>query len=120
MGDRDGSGVSEPPRATLKKAEEEVDHNLGSGEGFNHLEMVWYEENREKAEHGVIMEFSIQQTLSSGSSFSSDSEDPWSSKLQDLRSPLNSQISNSISFSSRLGGFLCQHSYLRVLFLSPL
>ena len=59
MGDRDGSGVNEPPRATLKKAsaekvDQEADHNLGSGEGFNPLEMVWYEENREKAEHGVI------------------------------------------------------------------
>ena len=90
MGDREGSGVNEPARATLKKAEEEealsekVEHNLGSaGEGFNHLDMVWYEENREKAEHGV-MELSIQPTVSSGGSFSSDSEDPWSSKLQDL------------------------------------
>ena len=89
MGDREGSGVNEPARATLKKVEEEeassekVVHNLASGEGFNHLEMVWYEENREKAEHGV-MELSIQRILSSGGSFSSDSEDPWSSKLQDL------------------------------------
>ena len=73
MGDVVGSGVNEPSHTTLKKGtekvalEEKVQTDLeeaqnldkrASKEGFNHLEMVWYEENREKAEHGV-MEFSI-------------------------------------------------------------
>ena len=67
MGDRDGSGVKEPQsRTTLKTLEEKVEtknleeEDLGkrvSREGFNHLEMVWYEENRAKAEHGVIFKF---------------------------------------------------------------
>ena len=69
MGDRDGSGVKEPQsRTTLKTLEEKVEtknleeEDLGkrvSREGFNHLEMVWYEENRAKAEHGVIFKIPI-------------------------------------------------------------
>ena len=79
MGDREGSGVNEPPCDSLKKAKKEVGdsssekveteaHDLGkrgSREGFNHLEMVWYEENREKAEHGV-MEFPLQSIVIRG------------------------------------------------------
>ena len=95
MGDRAGSGVNEPPCTGLKKAKEvgalssekvetdlEARHDFGkrgSREGFNHLEMVWYEENREKAEHGV-MEFPIQSIVIRG--FSSDSEVLCSSKLR--------------------------------------
>ena len=71
MGDRDGSGVKEPQsRSTLKTLEEKVEtknleeEDLGkrvSREGFNHLEMVWYEENRAKAEHGVIFNIPIHE-----------------------------------------------------------
>ena len=85
MGDIVGSGVNEPSHTTLKKGkekvalEEKVETDLeeaqnldkrASKEGFNHLEMVWYEENREKAEHGV-MEFSIHchQWVEDGRSF---------------------------------------------------
>ena len=88
MGDsRDCSGVNEPPCDSLKKAKESEKveteaHDLGkrgSREGFNYLEMVWYEENREKAEHGV-MAFPLQSIVIRG--FSSNSEDPCSSKLK--------------------------------------
>ena len=71
MGDRDGGGVKEPQsRTTLKTLEEKVEtenleeEDLGkrvSREGFNHLEMVWYEENRAKAEHGVIFNIPIHE-----------------------------------------------------------
>ena len=71
MGDRDGSGVKEPQsRTTLKTLAEKVEtenleeEDLGkrvSREGFNHLEMVWYEENRAKAEHGVIFNIPIHE-----------------------------------------------------------
>ena len=71
MGDIVGSGVNEPAHTTVKKGKEvaleekvEIDpeeaNNLGkrgSREGFNHPEMVWYEENREKAEHGVMVHY---------------------------------------------------------------
>ena len=92
MGDsRDCSGVDEPPCDSLKKAKEVGEkveteaHNLGkrgSREGFNYLEMVWYEENREKAEHGV-MEFPLQSIVIRG--FSSDSEDRCNPSLEFLK-----------------------------------
>ena len=65
MGDRHGSGVKEPPCTSLQAEDvalpEEVEVDLevqhwgktDSKESFHDLEMVWYEENRAKAEHGV-------------------------------------------------------------------
>ena len=114
MGDREGSGVNEPPCDSLKKAKEVGDsssekveteaHDLGkrgSREGFNYLEMVWYEENREKAEHGV-MEFPLQSIVIRG--FSSDSEDRCSPKLR---------ISKSIRSDLSLTKLSKAHSHFR-------
>ena len=85
MGDRHGSGVKEPPCTSLQAEDvalqEEVEVDLevqhwgktDSKEGFHDLEMVWYEENRAKAEHGVTRSSIYYRQLLLNQEFSNNS-----------------------------------------------